>query len=142
VRAPCFGSCQLARRAGDLAHGHGLTRQQRLIRTEIGGRKQDGIRGHTVTLTQHNDVVAHHLAASNSALLGISDNQRPWTGEISQRLQRVFGSALLIELDANDESDRRQQQHRLRVIAEHNVSAPAASSSRIIGSRTTSSAVQ
>jgi hypothetical protein len=45
--------------------------------------KQDGIRWNTVAFGQHDDVAWNHLTPNDPLLLAVTDDQRPWTRQIS-----------------------------------------------------------
>ena len=78
-----------------LAHRYGLARQQRLVSLQGVGRLQHAVRGHTVALTDQQQIAPHHLAAGNAQALAASQHQGPGAGQVSQGFQHAFGALLL-----------------------------------------------
>ena len=74
-----------------------LSGQERLVDGDAGGGEEDTVGRHAVALGEDDDVAAHHLAPRDAPLLPVADHKRSRAGEVSQRLQRPFGLALLVD---------------------------------------------
>ena len=97
TRPATFGRSGIT--TGDLAHGHGLTRQQRFIGLQVVTLNEHRIGRHPVSLRKHDEIATHHLPAGDAFALAIANDQRTRAGKVAQRLQNALGAGLLHDSD-------------------------------------------
>ena len=115
---------------GDLAHGHGLARQQRFIGLQVVTLNEHCVGRHPVALGKHDEIATHHLPAGDSFALAIANDQRTRTGEIAQRLQDALGAGLLHDRDHDRHGREGEQDERFLQVAERQIDHAAAEQQR------------
>ncbi len=103
---------------GQLAHGHGLAGQQRLVGGQVDalragarrparGRPRPGPPGRRATTSR----------PAMRRRCAVADHQRPRARQVAQRLQRPLGAPLLDDGDAHDDEDEAEQHQGVRRLA-------------------------
>ena len=108
-----------------LANRDGLAGEQRLVGVQVGAGKDDGVGRDAVSLGQHHDVAASHVAAGDADPFAVTPDQGARAGQVAQSVQCVLGPLLLVVGDADDDEDESQQHQGFFAVAKDQVQCAA-----------------
>ena len=108
-----------------LAHGDRLARHERLVDGDVAPLHERGVRRHAVPLGEHDEVVAHELAARDAEARAVAKDEGPRARQVAQRGERALRLPLLEEREHYDEENEAEQHRGFLPMANRRVDGAA-----------------